>query len=489
MFSVSNRRGCARVVVLLLVCIPSLAEGATKTWSATPVTGEWGTGANWVGGVAPVSGDDLVFPADSTLKATNNDLTAGISIGSITFDGNGYTVAGNSIALGAGGLSCTTSAGSQTNTLSLAIIVGATVTIDTVSGCQLNVDGVISGSAGLTKSGGSGNLDLGGANTYAGVTTVSNGRVSIHHATALGFGDGSVGTGTVVSDGAGLFIATSDPVVNERLSITGDGLQGDPALYVGASNAKWQGSVNLDGATRIGNGNAVGVFTIQGGITGPGPLIYSGPETMSFQGTALHPTTTTITGGTLLLNGRLLASSVVSVASGGTLGGDGAVQNALNVDPGGTLAPGNSPGRLETGQVSLPAGSIFAVELNGTAPGTDYDVLRVVNGTVTLGGTLSVTLGYATSSLVSAGDPFEFVIIENHGTDPVIGTFAGLPEGATLDVGGTMLTISYAGGTEQNDVVLTGPRPVPTMGTWAWLLLAAALLVLTARHLPRPRQT
>ena len=47
-----------------------------------------------------------------------------------------------------------------------------------------------------------------------------------------------------------------------------------------------------------------------------------------------------------------------------------------------------------------------------------------------------------------------FVIINNDGTDGITGTFAGLPEGATVAFDGAGFAISYTGGTG-NDVVLT----------------------------------
>jgi hypothetical protein len=47
-----------------------------------------------------------------------------------------------------------------------------------------------------------------------------------------------------------------------------------------------------------------------------------------------------------------------------------------------------------------------------------------------------------------------FTLINNDGTDAVVGTFKGLPEGATLTSGGMTFQISYVGGTG-NDVVLT----------------------------------
>ena len=47
----------------------------------------------------------------------------------------------------------------------------------------------------------------------------------------------------------------------------------------------------------------------------------------------------------------------------------------------------------------------------------------------------------------------------NDGSDAVSGTFAGLAQGATTDIGGNAFTISYVGG-DGNDVVLTDAGPV-----------------------------
>ena len=65
------------------------------------------------------------------------------------------------------------------------------------------------------------------------------------------------------------------------------------------------------------------------------------------------------------------------------------------------------------------------------------------------------------TSLISGFTPTStntFKIIDNDGTDPVSGTFAGLSEGAIFNVGGTDFKISYVGGTG-NDVVLSLPTP------------------------------
>ena len=64
-----------------------------------------------------------------------------------------------------------------------------------------------------------------------------------------------------------------------------------------------------------------------------------------------------------------------------------------------------------------------------------------------LAGTLLVSSVYTPTH----GDTF--TIIDNDGTDPVVGTFTGLAEGAYFTVGIDTYKISYAGGTDNNDVV------------------------------------
>jgi hypothetical protein len=92
------------------------------------------------------------------------------------------------------------------------------------------------------------------------------------------------------------------------------------------------------------------------------------------------------------------------------------------------------------------------VRLNGPEPGTGYDQLDVTGAVSLNGATLDASLGFSPAP----GD--RFVIIKNDGTDPVSGTFAGLPQGASLWIGGVPFHIYYDGG-DGNDVVLV--RNVP----------------------------
>ncbi len=153
---------------------------------------------------------------------------------------------------------------------------------------------------------------------------------------------------------------------------------------------------------------------------------------------------TTVDGGALLLNTGL----AVDIAGGATLSGSGTINGGVSND--GTLAPGNSPGIITiNGDYTQNAGGTLDIEIAGTNPLTpDFDQL-IVNGTVTLAGALDgVPFGGVTPG---PGDSFQ--LITNDGTDPVIGTFAGLPERALLSVGGISFLITYAGG-DGNDVAL-----------------------------------
>ncbi len=148
----ARRRGSGSSVASLFLAMSLFAvavQAGTVTWSATPVSGNWSLGANWVGGTPPNPGDDLVFPATSTIQNTTNDLTDGISINSLKFDGNGYRLAGGPISLGAIGISCTSGAPPATNEINLPITITAATTQVKIVGSRLTLIGPISGTGGL----------------------------------------------------------------------------------------------------------------------------------------------------------------------------------------------------------------------------------------------------------------------------------------------------------------------------------------------------
>ena len=177
-----------------------------------------------------------------------------------------------------------------------------------------------------------------------------------------------------------------------------------------------------------------------------GSLTVDGAGTLVLTGASTYTGPTEVKAGTLVVNGSIV--SPVSVGSGATLGGSGST-GTVTIEAGGTLSPGNSPGILSTKDLSLAAGAVLKEEIGGTASG-QFDQLRVV-GSVSLNGAKLDALSFGGFASARGNS---FVIIDNDGTDAVQGTFAGLAEAATVNLGARSLRISYHGG-DGNDVVLT----------------------------------
>ena len=145
--------------------------------------------------------------------------------------------------------------------------------------------------------------------------------------------------------------------------------------------------------------------------------------------------------------------------AGGTLNvAAGSYAGPATVDRNLTVIPGPGAASISVaGNLALTPGSSLQVGLDGPVAGTGYDSISVA-GTVNLGGATLVatcSYGYATGSTLT--------LIDNDGGDAVTGTFAGLPEGAQVNLSGTIFSISYAGGSG-NDVVLSYYNRPPVVG-------------------------
>ncbi len=138
----------------------------------------------------------------------------------------------------------------------------------------------------------------------------------------------------------------------------------------------------------------------------------------------------------------------VTIGSAVTIQGDFDIDGTLTLTDGAVFAPGNSPAIVNTGDLSMTAGTTLEIELDGPTVGTEYDQVNVT-GTVDI---TDATLDVALNHLPSSAN--EFVIVNNDGADAVVGTFDGLAEGDTITIDGIVLTISYVGG-DGNDISLS----------------------------------
>jgi fibronectin-binding autotransporter adhesin len=377
----------------------------------------------------------------------------------------------------------------------------------------MNAYGIIGGSGNLIKSG-PGTLVLdGGAyseNVYAGDTFVNAGTlalrkqqlntVSIPHNVTIGTGlggppaillslnEGGIGGRVTINDGGVWNLTNGDQFFQSTA------LLGGPALTLNG-NATVQGGfigffddgslvVNAGNNTTATIGSQISFFnpatlhiTVSSGNNQPGKpecllseaiselypssgLLKDGAGTLRLTGTNTYGGTNVVAAGTLWIDGVQPRSPVL--LTDGSLGGYGTAGDIVINGSSAILSPGESPGILTCSNfnASGSGAGTFRAELNGAAPGTGYDQLNA-RGTVSLAGVaLNASLNYASA----VGD--QFTIINNDGSDAVIGTFTGLPQGKKLYVGKELFQISYTGGSG-NDVVLsrlvTPPQPILTI--------------------------
>ncbi len=200
---------------------------------------------------------------------------------------------------------------------------------------------------------------------------------------------------------------------------------------------------NIQGTLNLVNRTFTGTASV--GVVNSGTISVDG-------GAYAQTTATTFTqsGGSLTLSNGATFGTAVTI-NGGTVSGSGTFTGASLTNAGGTIAPGASPGKLIiSGNYVQSAGGTLQIEIGGTNATTpDFDQL-IVTGTVTLDGTLNVTLinGFVPSLFNS------FRFIDNGSGSAVSGSFSGLSQGSVLTLSGRDLQINYGGGTG-NDVVLT----------------------------------
>lgn len=150
---------------------------------------------------------------------------------------------------------------------------------------------------------------------------------------------------------------------------------------------------------------------------------------------------------------------------GGGLTGDGTAGGGVTSQAGGgSMAPfGNASatGILSTGALNLNAATSLEMQVLNAAAGTGFDQIAV-SGSLGLNGA-ALSLEHRAGFNVALGQ--SIVLLANDGTDAIIGTFAGLPQGAFIPIpaehGGGGWIISYTGGTG-NDIALTRVANPPT---------------------------
>ncbi|MEP7311326.1 MAG: autotransporter domain-containing protein [Pseudomonadota bacterium] len=245
--------------------------------------------------------------------------------------------------------------------------LAASATVTAVDSLDLHagvVNGVLAGAAGLVKSTGA-SVTLAAENTFTGDTTIDGGTLALS-------GVGSVSqSSTVANDGLLDIAATTAGTSITNLTGTGTVELGSRTLTLTAAAGAFSGDIN-----------GTGGLTLAGGFK-------------ALSGISTYTGDTAVTAGELRVDNRL-GDTRVTVGSGATLSGSGEIGGDVLVLSGGTLAPGQSPGTLELGSLTLNSGSISVFELGapGVVGGPLNDLVNVA-GPLVLGGTLDATVASA----------------------------------------------------------------------------------------------
>ncbi len=434
--------------------------GATGTGNETTITG---TGGGLVSGVLGLSGG-ITYSAAEKVIGSGVGNTAALTGFTAAQRGFIQSVSGNNtfagdIELSGNGLSRIGTQDGASLTLTGAITQGAGITTANI---LFRAGGLAGDFVTLSNAGNSFGGDsqvftaLATPGSYAGVRLgINNGLPT--NLTISGFG--TTGTSTAL-DLAGF---------NQSLNglITG----GSPMSIVNL-NTGTPSTLTLNPTVDKTSGNTP---ILGGGVLGVIDVVKDGALTQTLTSVNTYTGTTTINAGTLLVGvGGSISGSTTTVNATGTLGGSGTTGPIILA--GGTLAPGLSPGILSSGNATFSGGTA-AFEITGTTVGTQYDQLSVT-GTVgfTANTALTISLG-----IFDPADNDAFILISNNDTDAVsLGgfgfTYLGSPltEGASFIVGAQAFTISYAAGSDSNDVVLTA---VPEPGSALMLIGGLATLL------------
>ena len=433
-----NVVGGAALTITAAITNGSAASGITKSGLGTLTL----SGTNDFTGAVSVTG--------GTLQVNQNEAL-GASAGGLTVNAN-CSLQLNSVTVGAEALTLNGAlAVTGTNSWNGAVTLPNEVTMDCPNNSQLTLSGVVTGGGALTKSG-MGTLVFSGnsANTHSGGVSVSGGTVRLNKTGVVALpGPLQVGAAGTVQ-----LLQANQIGDTAAVSVNAGGLLDLNNFSDTIGSLAGNGTVSHITAT-LTTGGTNASTTFGGSIGGIGftPLVKNGNGTFTLDGTNNCTGTTVVNAGTLAVSGRL--TSAVSISAGATLTGSGQVGNVIANS--GHVRPGNAVGTLTTGQLNLTNGaSTVTFEINGPTAGVLYDQI-VANGAVNLSNP-SLALVLNTFGALSN----QYVLIANDGSDPVIGTFNGLPEGTVITSGMVSLRLTYQGGTG-NDVALvqTAAPPLP----------------------------
>lgn len=450
--------------VLNLALAPTVGAAAdTCTWTGAGGDYKFSTAANWTGcdnSTVPESGDTLLFSswigpangASNNAVELTNDMP-NVVFGAVTTTGvgtNGDYYIIDSLKVADGAVLTASSA------INLSIKNLQSSGVVTLNGPV--VEAATVGSLIIQSRGAAYSVDASQLTIKSGaelIGTITNSSYSFVNVDAI-----------TIENGAKLFLCGSQGIATVDSSFTlGGGTGASPEIIL----EPCMGAVGM-------------------------PAIPSAGATLTGTVTLLSDATIKANNKRLVMKGSLVPNGhklTLNTGQGGMVMGNGSTGTVL-LGNGARIAPGLSPGCINTNDLTFQSGSFYDFEVGGTTACSEYDQIKVV-GMVDLGGGSLNTVAYNGFKPV-AGQ--KFVIIDNDGTDKVTGTFNGIAEGGTYANQGVIYSVSYIAG-DGNDVELTvlNVPEAPDTGlrvttsnpviTTTSAIIAAGLIMLARRRLQK----
>jgi hypothetical protein len=399
----------------------------------------------------PATGDRLVFPVSTNL--VSDDDLPGYTFSEISFTAAGYDIGGDAFTL-SGPLAVTNAVTSGEDEIGPQVTFAGGGRVSVATGGVV-LDLVATPVGAFTKTG-SGTLAAQGLNAGTSPITVRTGILT-------GCGSGTSSTSPITVDAGASYLAGSPDSSGNVISclrplvVNGRGYQGDGAIDVvqhvnfgdltlGAdatiggtatspSSSYWLGAVAIHGHTLTSAGDT---NTFAGSVSGSGTILQEASDITLVEGTGSVGSVVADSG----MMGLSIPVTTVTVGGAGVLYTASAISR-LSVSASAQLWPCDEPTTVPpTGpdiptvtsvghSLRLPAGTTFVAQLGvGSAAGNDS--LRVTSGSITISqASLEVAVPGACDGAGVATQPGDsYPVLTAPGG--LVGTFAGLPDGAVL---------------------------------------------------------
>ncbi|MEJ1968778.1 MAG: autotransporter-associated beta strand repeat-containing protein [Rhizomicrobium sp.] len=414
-------------------------------WSATPVSGDWNTGANWAGGAVPAAAVVTIFDATTVanVAVAQADATAGMSFvagaPAYTFTIAGSAAGDASLTIGASGIA------DDSANRPVFVVAGAGG-----HGGTLIFDGGSAGDAVLTANAGGSIVLAGAADAGAARVIVDGGTFDVSGASgaaAVGSLEGAGGTVALGINGLSVGALDTSTVFGGAIGGGGGLAKTGTGTFVLTGAGTYAGGTTIGGGTlQVGNGGTSG--SIAGAVDDNGMLAFNRSDAVIFAGAisgsgSVQQTgggATILTGANTYAGGTTISAGTLQLGAGGT---SGSIAGAVNDN--GVLAFDRSD-TVTFGGVISGTGSVKQIGA-GTTILTAADTYT--GGTTIASGTLQLGNGGTGGSVAGAIVDNGTLKADRSDSFAIAGAISG--SGALVQAGSgtTILTAlnSYSGGT------------------------------------------